>query len=151
MAEEKVGLMRKKRVLFLCTTNSCRSQMAEGILRAAGGNGFEADSAGAKPAFVHPLATKVMAEAGIDISNQKSKSVDRFQGQEFDYVITLCGDNARSVCPVFIGKAKHRLHWNFPDPAETKGSEQEKLESFSKVRDQIKERLEEFVKESGDE
>ncbi|UCB53684.1 MAG: arsenate reductase ArsC [Candidatus Zixiibacteriota bacterium] len=143
--------MRKKRVLFLCTTNSCRSQMAEGILRAAGGNGFEADSAGAKPAFVHPLAAKVMAEAGIDISSQESKSVSQFQGLAFDYVITLCGDGARDVCPAFIGKMKHGLHWDFPDPAEAEGSEEEKLEVFRKVRDQIKARLEEFVKESGDE
>jgi arsenate reductase len=147
---ENVRMKKSKKVLFLCTTNSCRSQMAEGILRAAGGNGFEVHSAGAKPTLVHPLTDKVMAEAGVDISKQNSKSVSQFQGEEFDYVMTLCGDNAREVCPAFIGRAEHRLHWDFPDPAEAKGSEEEKLEVFRKVRDQTRTRVEGFVKEEGE-
>jgi arsenate reductase len=138
----------KQRILFLCTTNSCRSQMAEGILKAIGGEEFEVESAGAKPSFVHPLAIKVMAEIGIDITNQRSKSVAEFAGQEFDYVVTLCGDDAKVICPVFFGKAKERLHWNFADPAEAEGSDPEVLSVFRKVRDQIKTRIEKFIKEA---
>ena len=138
----------KQRILFLCTTNSCRSQMAEGILKAMGGDEFEVESAGAKPSFVHPLAIKVMAEIAIDITNRKSKSVAEFIGQEFDFVITLCGDYAKDTCPVFIGKAKERLHWNFADPAEAEGSDTEVLSVFIKVRDQIKTRIDKFVIES---
>ncbi|MGQ9627284.1 MAG: arsenate reductase ArsC [Anaerolineae bacterium] len=136
----------KRKILFLCTTNSCRSQMAEGILRNFYGNKFEAFSAGAKPSYVHPFAVKVMAEIGIDISNQRSKSVEEFTGQEFDYVITLCGDYAKEVCPVFIGKAKERLHWNFVDPAEAEGSEEEVLTVFRKVRDEIKIKIDKEIK-----
>jgi arsenate reductase len=136
----------KQRVLFLCTTNSCRSQMAEGILKAIGGDEFEVESAGAKPYYVHPLAIKVLAEIGIDISSQRSKSVAEFVGQKFDYVITLCGDYAKDACPVFVGKAKERLHWNFADPAEAEGSDTEVLSVFRKVRDQIKTKIEEFLK-----
>lgn len=150
MTEKKARTRKKKGVLFLCTTNSCRSQMAEGVLRAIRGNGFEVYSAGAKPTSVHPLAIQVMAEVGIDISGQKSKSVGQFAGQEFDYVVTLCGDTATEVCPAFIGKAKKRLDWNFPDPAGAEGSQAEKLEVFRKVRDQIKTRMEGFVKEKGE-
>ena len=135
----------KQRILFLCTTNSCRSQMAEGILKAIGGDEFEVESAGAKPSFVHPLTIKVMAEIGMDITNQRSKSVAEFVGQEFDYVITLCGDDAQVVCPVFIGKAKERLHWNFVDPAEAQGSDEEILSVFRTVRDQIRRRIEKFI------
>ena len=135
----------KQRILFLCTTNSCRSQMAEGILKAIGGDEFEVVSAGAKPSYVHPMAIKVMAEIGIDISSQKSKSVAEFVGQEFDYVITLCGDDAKVICPVFIGKAKERLHWNFADPAEAQGSEEEVLSVFRTVRDQIRRKIEKLI------
>lgn len=138
----------KQRILFLCTTNSCRSQMAEGILKAMGGDEFEVESAGAKTSYVHPLAIKVMAEIGMDISSQKSKSVAEFVGQEFDYVMTLCGDDAKVICPVFIGKAKERLHWNFADPAEAEGSDTKVLSVFRKVRDEIKTRIEKFVKEA---
>jgi arsenate reductase len=138
----------KQRILFLCTTNSCRSQMAEGILKTIGGDEFEVESAGTKPSFVHPLAIKVVAEMGIDITNQRSKSVAEFVGQKFDYVITLCGDDAQIVCPVFIGKAKERLHWNFADPAEAEGSDTEVLAVFRKVRDQIKTSIEKFIKEA---
>jgi arsenate reductase len=146
VAEKKVELKKKKRVLFLCTTNSCRSQMAEGILKAIGKNGLEVWSAGTESTSVHPLAAKVMAESGIDISNQESKSVAKFQGQEFDYMITLCGENAKDRCPAFIGQTKHRLHWDFSDPADATGSEQEKLDVFRKIRDQIRTRIEAFVK-----
>ena len=131
----------------MCTTNSCRSQMAEGILKAIGGDESEVYSAGAKPSSVHPLAIKVMAEVGIDISKQRSKSVEEFAGQQFDYVITLCGDYAEDVCPAFIGPAKERLHWNFVDPAEAEGSEEEVLVIFRKVKDEIKTKIEEFVKQ----
>jgi len=145
MAEKKVELKKRKRVLFLCTTNSCRSQMAEGILKAIGKNGFEVWSAGAEATPVHPLAIRVMAEAGVDISKQSSKSVSQFQGEEFDYVITLCGDTATNICPAFLGKAEQRLQWNFPDPALAEGSEADRLEVFGKVRDQIKTKIESFV------
>jgi arsenate reductase len=125
--------------------------MAEGILKTLADDQFEVYSAGAKATLVHPLATRVMTEAGIDILGHRSKSVAEFAGQEFDLVVTLCGDTARDVCPSFVGEVEQRLHWNFPDPAEAQGSDEEKLEVFRKVRDQIKARLEEFVKESGDE
>jgi arsenate reductase len=124
--------------------------MAEAILKTLGDDRFEVYSAGAKPTLVHPSAIQVMTEAGIDILGQRSKSVAEFAGQEFDYVVTLCGDTAKDVCPAFIGEVKQRLHWNFADPAEAQGSDEEKLEVFRKVRDQIKARLEEFVKESRD-
>ena len=146
MVERKVELKRRKRVLFLCTTNSCRSQMAEGLLKEIGPNGFEVWSAGAQATSVHPLAIRVMTEAGVDISKQRSKSVSQFQGEEFDYVITLCGDSAKDACPAFIGRAKYKLHWDFPDPADATGSEQERLEVFRKVRDQIRTRTEIFVR-----
>ena len=140
----------KKRILFLCTTNSCRSQMAEGILKSMDKDKFEVFSTGAEATLVNPMASEVMKEAGIDISDQKSKAVAEFMGQEFDYVITLCGDNAKKTCPVFWGKAKHRLHWDFFDPAEAEGTREEKLQIFRKVRDQIKATLENFVREGRD-
>jgi arsenate reductase len=140
----------KKRVLFLCTTNSCRSQMAEGILKVIGKDEFETYSAGAEATSVHPLTREVMTERGIDISEQSSKSVAEFTGQEFDYVITLCGDNAKKACPVFWGEAKHRLHWDFFDPAEAEGNDEEKLRIFRTVRDQIRSKLVEFMKERDD-
>lgn len=107
-------------------------------------------SAGAEATSVHPLAREVMREKGIDISDQKSKSVAEFTGQEFEYVITLCGENAKRACPVFWGKARHRLHWDFYDPAEAEGSEEERLRVFRTVRDQIRSKLEEFMKERDD-
>jgi arsenate reductase len=131
----------KKKVLFLCTENSCRSQMAEGILRHLMGDRFEVFSAGTKPSVVNPMAIKVMAEIGIDISGHRSKSVEEFQGMNFDFVITTC-DAARETCPVFPGKAR-RLHWSFNDPAEAEGSENEILSAFRKVRDEIKQRIQE--------
>lgn len=138
---------QKQKVLFLCNTNSCRSQIAEGILRYFYGDLFEVYSAGSVATSVHPLAIKTMAELGIDISNQRSKSVAEFIGQEFDYVITLCGDYTKGTCPVFIGKAKETLHWNFIDPAEAEGTEEEQLKVFRQVRNEIKKKLEEFVAE----
>ncbi|MBI4655758.1 MAG: arsenate reductase ArsC [Elusimicrobia bacterium] len=137
---------KKIKVLFLCTSNSCRSQMAEGILKALASDRFEVFSAGAKASFVHPFAVKVLAETSVDISAQKSKSVLEFKGAEFDYVITLCGDSAKEYCPSFIGKAQNRLHWNFDDPALAQGTDDEILNIFRKVRDQIKIEIEKFVK-----
>ncbi len=128
--------MKKKKVLFLCTENSCRSQMAEGILRHLRGDEFEVFSAGTRPSVVNPIAIKVMAEIGIDISGHRSKSVEEFQGVNFDFVITTC-DAARETCPVFPGIAR-RLHWSFNDPAKAEGSEEEILSAFRKVRDEIK-------------
>lgn len=106
--------MNRKRVLFLCTGNSCRSQMAEGFLRHMAGDKFEVFSAGVKPTQVNPLAIKVMAEAGVDISKHRSKSVIKFLGKNFDYVITVC-DNAKQTCPVFPGEHE-KIHWDLEDP-----------------------------------
>ncbi len=125
------------RVLVLCTGNSCRSQMAEGWLKALYPDRIEAHSAGAQPAgYVHPLAVQVMAEAGIDISAGRSKSLTEFLDQPFDYVLTVC-DSAAEACPVFPGPAR-RVHRDFTDPAKVTGSEQEVLDAFRRVRDEIK-------------
>lgn len=134
----------KKKVLFLCTGNSARSQMAEGLLNQLGKGQWEAQSGGLFPSFVHPLAIQVMDEMGIDISKQFSKSLDHFLGQEFDYLITLCDYAARS-CPVFPGHGK-RLHWSLEDPAAATGTMEERLTVFRRVRDDIKARIEEFLK-----
>lgn len=134
--------MKKRRVLILCTGNSARSQMAEGYLRRLAGERFEVFSAGTKPAGLNPIAVKVMAEAGIDISAHRSKSVEEFQHQQFDYVITVC-DNAKESCPVFPW-AGERLHHSFADPAAASAGEQ--LELFRKVRDQIRGFLEGFIR-----
>ena len=131
----------KMRVLFLCTGNSCRSQMAEGFLRHFYGGKYEVYSAGTKPSVVNPYAVKVMAEKEVDISNQRSKSVDEYRGQSFDKVITVC-DNAKESCPVFPRKAE-RIHWSFIDPAEATGAEDEKLKVFRTVRDQIHSKIDE--------
>jgi arsenate reductase len=129
--------MTKKKVLFLCTGNSARSQMAEGFLRHMAGDKFEVFSAGIKPTQINPLAIKVMAEAGVDISKHRSKSAMEFIGENFDYVITVC-DNARQTCPVFPGNYE-KVHWDLEDPAIAQGTEEEKLEIFRKTRDKIKE------------
>lgn len=136
----------KVRVLFLCVGNSCRSQMAEGLLKHLGGDRFDVKSAGTIPSYVHPRATQVMGELGIDISEQRSKHVREFTGQNFDFVISLCGEDN---CPSFIGKAGTSLHWPFPDPVGTGGSEGEVLDAFRNVRDAIKARIEEFVESPG--
>lgn len=135
--------MNKKRVLILCTGNSARSQMAEGLLRHDAGDRFEAFSAGVNPSAVRPLAVEAMREVGIDISGQRSKSVDEFTGEEFDYVITVC-DNANELCPVFPGKTK-RIHWSIEDPAAAVGDEAGQLAIFRRVRDQIRQRFSEWI------
>jgi arsenate reductase (thioredoxin) len=147
----------RSRVLFLCTHNSARSQMAEGLLRHLAGDRFEVYSAGTEATFVRPQAIKVMSEIGIDISGQKSKTLEEYLGQPFDYVITVC-DAANEACPVFPG-AKRRLHWSFEDPAAAVGSEEERLGVFRSVRDNIGEhikgsfcwRLEAMTRGGGDE
>jgi arsenate reductase len=128
--------MEKKRVLILCTGNSARSQMAEGLLRHDAGDRFEVESAGTKPGQVRPEAIAVMKELGIDISGHRSKSVDEFEGRNFDYVLTVC-DNAKESCPIFPGHT-NRLHHNFDDPAAVQGSEEERLGVFRRVRDEIR-------------
>jgi len=132
----------KKRVLILCTGNSARSQMAEGLLRNDAGDRFTVESAGTKPSTVRPEAIAVMKEVGIDISSHRSKSVDEFAGQNFDYVLTVC-DNAKESCPVFFGKAA-RLHHSFNDPAAVEGSEETRLGAFRKVRDELRAYLKKF-------
>ncbi len=128
------------RVLILCTGNSARSQMAEGWLRTLGGARFEVASAGTYPAAtVNPLATRVMAEVGIDISAQFPKSIDQFLSQTWDYVIAVC-DHANESCPFFPG-GKRRLHWSFEDPAASTGDEGTRLAVFRRVRDAIRERI----------
>jgi len=132
--------MPKEKVLILCTGNSARSQMAEGLLRFIGGDNFEVESAGVAPTSVRAEAIEVMRQIGIDISGHRSKSVDEFVDHEFDFVITVC-DNANENCPIFPGKAR-RIHWSFTDPAAVDGTDEERLAAFRDVRDQIKERLE---------
>jgi arsenate reductase len=133
----------RKRVLILCTGNSARSQMAEGLLRHEAGGKFEVASAGVEPSHVRPQAIAAMREIGIDISGHRSKSVDEFAGQEFDYVITVC-DNAKERCPVFPGQTR-RIHWSFDDPAAAEGDEAARLAVFRRVRDEIRTRLREFI------
>jgi arsenate reductase len=136
----------KPRVLFLCSGNSCRSHMAEGWLRRLAGDRYESLSAGAKPAgYVHPLAVKAMAEVDVDISQHRSKSIDEFNGQTLDVLITVC-DNARESCPTFAG-AKRMLHWSFDDPAHAAGNEEEKMSVFRRVRDEIRQRIENYLQE----
>jgi arsenate reductase len=132
----------KKTVLILCTGNSARSQMAEGLLRHDAGDRFEVASAGTHPSRVRPEAIAVMKEIGIDISGQRSKSVDEFASRGFDYVLTVC-DNAKESCPIYPGHG-NRIHRGFQDPAAVEGSIEERLAAFRKVRDQIREYLKTF-------
>ena len=132
----------KKRVLILCTGNSARSQMAEGLLRHDAGDRFEVESAGTRPGHVRPEAIAVMKELGIDISGHRSKHVQEFENQSFDYVVTVC-DNAKESCPVFPGHL-NRIHQGFEDPAALKGTEAERLSLFRKVRDEIRNYLKVF-------
>ena len=133
----------KKRILILCTGNSCRSQMAEGFLKSFDNN-LEVFSAGTKPAEkINPFAVKAMKEIGIDISNGIAENVDKYLHQSFNYVITVC-DNAKETCPVFIGDVKHRLHIGFDDPADAVGSEEEVMPIYHRVRDEIKREFYEF-------
>lgn len=133
----------KTRVLFLCTGNSVRSQMAEGLLRHMAADRFDVFSAGVEPKEVNPLAIAVMKELSIDISKQKSKSVNEFVSQKFDYIITLC-DNAKQTCPFFPGKAE-RLHWDLEDPAAAVGSEEERLAVFRRIQAAILENIYSFI------
>lgn len=132
--------MSKPKVLFLCTGNSARSQMAEGYLRHVAGGEFEPLSAGVEPKSLNPLAIEVMSEIGVDISKHRSKDVREFLGQAIPYVITVC-DNAKQRCPIFPRTYKF-LHWSLEDPAEATGSHEEKLAVFRRVRDEIRERIE---------
>jgi arsenate reductase (thioredoxin) len=134
---------RKIRVLFVCTGNSARSQMAEAILRRDGGDRFEAFSGGADPRPIHPLTIRALDEVGIDISDATSKPVSRFLGKPFDYVITLC-DRARVSCPIFPGGAQ-TLHWGLDDPAEVAGTEAEKLVAFRRSLTEVSMRIRAFI------
>ena len=126
--------MSKKRVLFLCTHNSARSQMAEGMLGHFAGERFESFSAGTEATHVRPEAIEAMREVGVDISGQRSETLDRYLGEPFDYVVTVC-DDANEACPVFPG-AKRRLHWSLPDPSAVPG--EGRMEAFQSVRDRIR-------------
>lgn len=132
--------MKKKTVLFLCTHNSARSQMAEGLLRNIYGDKYKVFSAGVKPTYINQYAIDVMKELGIDISNQRSKSIEEFQDITFDYVVTVC-DNAKEICPFFPGKKI--LHKGFEDPVSFKGDIKDTLAFFRKIRDEIKTWVEE--------
>ena len=132
--------MAAQRVLFLCTHNSARSQMAEGLLRHLGGERFEAHSAGTEATKVRPLAIRAMNELGIDISTQTSKTLDPYVNDRFDYVITVC-DDANEACPYFPNAA-HRVHWSLPDPSKATGTEAEQLTIYEKVRDDLRSRIE---------
>jgi arsenate reductase len=133
-----------KKVLFLCTGNSARSQMAEGLTNYLSHGEWKVQSAGIFPSYVHPLAIRVMEEIGIDISQQTSKSMKEFLNESFDYIITLC-DEAAMSCPNFPGQGK-RLHWPFEDPAAAIGTIEERLAVFRRVRDEIKTKIEKFLK-----
>jgi arsenate reductase (thioredoxin) len=132
--------MNKKKVLFICTHNSARSQIAEGLLKNLYGDRFDAFSAGTKPSSVNPYAIEAMKEIGIDISNHRSKSMDEFRGTKIDYVITVC-DNAKESCPFFPDGARY-LHKSFNDPSQFKGTEEEILSAFRQIRNDIKEWIE---------
>ena len=137
--------MSKQRVLFLCTGNSARSQMAEAFLRKYAGDAFEAHSAGLKPKGVNPLTVKVMEEVGIDISNQQSKGIDTYLGKVlFQYLITVC-DDADKNCPTVWPGVSSRMHWSFEDPARFEGTQKEKIAKFREVRDLIERKIIEWV------
>ena len=128
-------LAERERVLFLCVHNSARSQMAEGFLRAGAGDRFEAHSAGNEATAIRPLAVRAMGELGIDITGQRSKSVAVYAGEKFDYAVTVC-DDAKEACPYFPG-ARQQVHWRFDDPSKATGTEEERLEAYRRVRDEI--------------
>jgi arsenate reductase (thioredoxin) len=140
-------LGERARVLFLCTHNSARSQMAEGMLRHLAGDRFEAMSAGTEATHVRPLAIRAMGEIGIDISRQESKTLEQYLDESFEYVITVC-DDANEACPFFPGAA-NRLHWSFEDPSRARGSEEEQLAVFRSVRDRIKDRVQAELVDGG--
>jgi len=136
----------KQNVLFLCTGNSCRSQMAEGLLRFLAGDRFEVVSAGTLPSGLNPDAVEAMREIGIDISGHRSKRLDKFLGQRFDYVITVC-DRAKETCPVFPS-TKSQGHWSFDDPAAVEGPPEERRAVFRRIRDEIADRIRSFIDEA---
>ena len=136
--------MNKQRVLFLCTHNSARSQMAEGFLRSLAADRFEVASAGTQATRVHPLAVRAMADVGIDLGEHTSKLVDELTEQPWDYVITVC-DAANEACPVFPAKCS-RLHWSFEDPSQATGSDEQRLTVFRRVRDQIERRIRDWIR-----
>jgi arsenate reductase len=135
----------RARVLILCTHNSARSQMAERLLRELGGDRFEVASAGTVATAVHPLAARAMEEIGLDLRGQSSKTLERYLGERWDYVITVC-DQAGERCPVFPGPAR-RIHWSFEDPSAATGSEADRLATFRRVRDAIRDRLRAWLAE----
>lgn len=139
---------RKIKVLFVCIHNSARSQMAEVFLNNLAGDKFEAESAGLEPGLLNPIVVDAMRKIGIDISKNKTKDVSEFykQGKTFEYVITVCDKEAAERCPVFSGVAE-RIHWGFPDPSLLSGNYEEKLEGTRKIRDQIKQQIENWIKE----
>jgi arsenate reductase (thioredoxin) len=132
-------------VLFLCVHNSARSQMAESLLRAMAGERFAAFSAGSEPTFVNPYAIRVLRDDGIDISQQRSKSVQEFAGERFDYVITLC---AEEECPLFLGEGK-RLHWGLPNPAAVEGNAEDRVNAFRQTAAELKKRIHKLTTEDG--
>ena len=136
----------KQRVLILCTGNSARSQMAEGLLRTLADTQFDVFSAGSKPSTVNPFAIQAMRERGIDISHHRSKHLNEFIKEPFDYVITVC-DQAAETCPIFPGRAR-RIHWSFSDPAAVEGSDDERLQAFRQTRDAIEEKLRTWLVET---
>ena len=133
----------KKKVLILCTGNSARSQMAEGLLRHFGGDRFTVESAGVTATFVRPFAVQAMREIGIDISTHRSKSIEEFRNTVFDFVITVC-DNAKETCPFFPANSKI-FHWSFDDPAEAAGDKEEQLALFRRIRDEIRAQIKDFI------
>ena len=143
MTETETDTAPPIRVLFVCTGNSARSVMAEALLRHSGGPAFEVHSAGTEPKGINPLTLRVLAEAGLDASWARSKSVTEFAGQSFDYVITVC-DQARQSCPVFPGGGEG-LHWGYEDPAAAEGTDEERLVVFRRVFTQLGERIHQFV------
>jgi len=136
MSESRNGASQKRRVLFVCTHNSARSQLAEGLMNALLGDRYEASSAGTEPSEVNPRAASVLLELGIDISHHRSQHVDEFRGQEFDYVVTVC-DHARETCPVLPG-GKELIHRSFVDPSSAPGTERERQAAFRRIRDEIR-------------
>lgn len=139
--------MQKTRVLFLCTGNTARSQMAEAFLREYGGDRFEAYSAGLEPAVINPYVYRVMEEVGLDLSGQRSKSISEYMGKvHFGYLITVCA-NAEEKCPAVFPGMGQRLHWPFDDPAAFEGTDEEKLAKFREVRDQIEQRIKDWLAE----
>jgi arsenate reductase (thioredoxin) len=135
----------KERVLFICTGNRARSQMAEGLLRHAAGDRFDVYSAGTTPSGISDLTIEVMREVGVDVSGQRSKSVDEYAGESFHHIITVC-DSARQVCPIFPGDGE-RLHWDVEDPSDTEARGVPLTEAFRRAREEIRKRVEEFVAE----